>query len=935
MEGVNTISSRRQWLVPEVVQTSAMDCGPAVLKCLLAGYGIAMNYGRLREACQTDLDGTSIDALEGIAIRLGLVAEQVMLPVDQVLLPEAKALPAILIVRLPDGATHFVLVWRRYGSLLQVMDPAIGRRWISSRQLIRETYVHRQQVPADAWREWAVSDEMLSAMRRRLRQLGLAGEADRIIERATSRPGWRAVAQLDATVRLVYTLVQSGSLSRGAVARKAALTMLEKTEADTADASLVPDRFWSVRASTVAQTGDEEEPESLWLRGAVLIRISGRRTDFKPVELEIAAPVSSNEITADSPDGLNCELRTALHEPDSRPFGKVWSLVRQAGWVSLVTLFICMAVGATSVIAEALLLRSILDLRRDLAITPQRMIAIGGICLFGFGLLLLEYGSVMGLYRLGRRLELALRIEFLSKIPRLHDRYFQSRPTSDMAERGHSLHQVRLLPHSAGQFLRAGLTIALTAIAIAWLEPAAALLAVGAACVGILLPILFLPILQGLDLRVRTHAGALTRFTLDALLGLAAVRAHVAEKAIATEHESLLVEWSKASYRLLLWRVMVNGLQLCTGIGMSAFILITHASHIADATGLLLLAYWALNIPSLGDEIALVVHQYPICRNVTLRLLEPLGAPEQESLTMVPLSSVHAPAKSPIEASDDRSTTPSSPSNASSQIAFAAAAIRLEQVNVQAGGHEILSSLDVDIPPQSHVAIVGPSGAGKSSLVGLLLGWHRPAFGRVILDGKPLDGESLADLRRATVWVDPAVQIWNRSLLDNLLYGNLDTEIDMVGDAIEQADLYDVLQRLPEGLQTRLGEGGGLLSGGESQRIKFGRAIARREPRLVVLDEPFRGLERHRRHELLQRALICITHDLSETLEFPRVLVLEGGRLVEDAAPAELTARPDSLFSQLLKSEYAVRKGLWGSSVWRRIELQSARLREIAEKGSS
>jgi ATP-binding cassette subfamily B protein len=213
----------------------------------------------------------------------------------------------------------------------------------------------------------------------------------------------------------------------------------------------------------------------------------------------------------------------------------------------------------------------------------------------------------------------------------------------------------------------------------------------------------------------------------------------------------------------------------------------------------------------------------------------------------------------------------------------------------------------------------------------------------VILDGKPLDGESLADLRRATVWVDPAVQIWNRSLLENLLYGNLDTEIDMVGDAIEQADLYDVLQRLPEGLQTRLGEGGGLLSGGEGQRVKFGRAIARREPRLVVLDEPFRGLERHRRHELLQRArqrwknatLICITHDVSETLEFPRVLVLEGGRLVEDAAPAELTARPDSLFSQLLKSEYAVREGLWGSSVWRRIELQSARLREIAQKGSS
>jgi len=75
-----------------------MDCGPAVLKCLLAGYGIDIHYGRLREACQTDLDGTSIDTLEEVANRLGLAAEQVMLPPVQVLLPESKALPALTLV---------------------------------------------------------------------------------------------------------------------------------------------------------------------------------------------------------------------------------------------------------------------------------------------------------------------------------------------------------------------------------------------------------------------------------------------------------------------------------------------------------------------------------------------------------------------------------------------------------------------------------------------------------------------------------------------------------------------------------------------------------------------------------------------------------------------------------------------------------------------
>ena len=96
-------SPRRRLLVPEVVQTSAMDCGPAALTCLLEGFEIAVSYGRLREACQTDVDGTSIDMLEEVALQLGLEAEQVMLPVDHVLLPEAQALPASWSCGCPAG----------------------------------------------------------------------------------------------------------------------------------------------------------------------------------------------------------------------------------------------------------------------------------------------------------------------------------------------------------------------------------------------------------------------------------------------------------------------------------------------------------------------------------------------------------------------------------------------------------------------------------------------------------------------------------------------------------------------------------------------------------------------------------------------------------------------------------------------------------------
>src|SRR5437868_9215737 len=91
----------RRFFAPEVIQTSAMDCGPAALKCLLEGFGVRASYGRLREACQTSVDGTSIDTLEELAKMLGLDVEQIAVPVENLLMPEADVLPALVVVTLP------------------------------------------------------------------------------------------------------------------------------------------------------------------------------------------------------------------------------------------------------------------------------------------------------------------------------------------------------------------------------------------------------------------------------------------------------------------------------------------------------------------------------------------------------------------------------------------------------------------------------------------------------------------------------------------------------------------------------------------------------------------------------------------------------------------------------------------------------------------
>ena len=124
-----------RWLAPEVIQTSAMDCGPAALKCVLEGLGIPVGYGRLREACQTDVDGTSIDTIEDVARALGLDAEQHLVPADHLLMPQSESLPAIAVLTMPSGLNHFVVLYRRLGPLVQVMDPERGRHWVRASTL--------------------------------------------------------------------------------------------------------------------------------------------------------------------------------------------------------------------------------------------------------------------------------------------------------------------------------------------------------------------------------------------------------------------------------------------------------------------------------------------------------------------------------------------------------------------------------------------------------------------------------------------------------------------------------------------------------------------------------------------------------------------------------------------------------------------------------
>jgi len=877
-------------LAPEVVQTSAMDCGPATLKCLLDGFGLHASYGRLREACQTDVDGTSIDTLEDLANDIGLIAEQVLLPIDHVLSSAADVLPAIVVVRQAGGLLHFVVAWRRHGPIVQIMDPATGRRWPGTQTFADELYQHTMPVPAVAWRTWAESDLFRKGLRARASQAGIGrGVMEGVIGEASQGPSWHSLAALDATVRMVSAVRKSGGFG-GRDAERTLKKIWERTCSAGEPTDIVPADYWTVRPGQPID-GDEH----VLVRGAVLVRVRGVRE---------AAERERREAT------LPRDVVAALREPSPGPGRHLLSLLAADGMLAPATLLIALCLAAAGVVLEALLFRSVIDLGAHLSLSGQRLATMGAIvCLSGL-LLALEVPIAGATLGLGRRLETRLRIAFMQKIPRLADRYFQSRPSSDMAERAHSAHQIRELPNMGAQFVRSVFELVLTTVGIGLLFPQSAPLAIAAAIVALAIPAIAQPVLRERDLRQRTHTGALTRFFLDAFLGLVPVRAHAGERALAREQESLLVEWAQAGTAVLRAAVVASGAQLVIGFGLVSWLLFARARLGEEGGGALLLAYWALNIPVIGQKIAQIAWQYPTERNLTLRLLEPLGALEEED-------------RGNVSATAGRT-----------RVADEGVSVQLEEVTVRAGGQMILEEASLTIAPAVHVAIVGASGAGKSTLVGLLLGWHRPASGAVIVDGERLEGSRLDNLRRETAWIDPGVQLWNRSLIENLDFGRLEGPSLPVGPRVVDADLRPLIEQLPEGLQTPLGEGGALLSGGEGQRVRFGRALGRPAARLVILDEPFRGLERERRVTLLRRArdrwrhatLICVTHDIGETAHFDRVIVIAHGRVVEDGAPSELAAREDSRYRLLLDAEAGLRERLWADPSWRAIRLVDGKI---------
>ena len=223
--------------------------------------------------------------------------------------------------------------------------------------------------------------------------------------------------------------------------------------------------------------------------------------------------------------------------------------------------------------------------------------------------------------------------------------------------------------------------------------------------------------------------------------------------------------------------------------------------------------------------------------------------------------------------------------------------VTFENVTVVYPGKDVptLKSFSLKIKQGERVALVGQSGSGKTTLVNLIARFLEPSEGRILIDGQDISKVSHRSLRRQMAFVTQDVVLFDSTLKDNLTYGlgNV-TECD-IQKALEVASLTELVQALPEGLETRVGEGGNMLSGGQKQRVSIARAFLKNAP-ILIMDEATSALDSKTEQQVVEamnrlregRTCITVAHRLGSVMEANRVFVMSAGKVIEEGSPQKL-----------------------------------------------
>ena len=270
-----------------------------------------------------------------------------------------------------------------------------------------------------------------------------------------------------------------------------------------------------------------------------------------------------------------------------------------------------------------------------------------------------------------------------------------------------------------------------------------------------------------------------------------------------------------------------------------------------------------------------------------------------------------------MEAMFDVIDTPAEISDApgAPELEVAAGHIRFEDVHfAYEPAREILKGINLEVRPGTTTAVVGPSGAGKSTLSRLLFRFYEPTSGRIAIDGQDISGVTQASLRAAIGIVPQDTVLFNDTIGYNVGYGRAGASQEEIEAAAEGAAIRDFIRSLPEGYETRVGERGLKLSGGEKQRVAIARTLLK-DPPILILDEATSALDSRTEAAIQEtlsdvaraRTCLVIAHRLSTVVDADQIVVLDQGRVAERGTHAQLL-RKNGLYADMWARQQSERE---------------------------
>lgn len=772
--------------------------------------------------------------------------------------------PIVVRVRRPESEPYWVIVLAQAAGYYRVANPDFGLQWIETKRFhaILDSTIHTES--PDAWRNSPLNAQLVALLERRLRALEIDGPTStRLQTRATADVF--ELAAIDAGARMLEHMLTTRRVWAGTEAT----ALLEYLLGDAQ--SRIPQRYWTLHAVDGV----------LQFRGAVAARI---QTQPSPPAPRLTSHKDPRWVT----------WLPAIIQPYARLESRTFLMLIVTGSL----------LAAGGVFIQAILLSALLDLGQVLNTPAERAFVVGLLVIFGVCVMALQGLIQLGTVDLGHRLDGRLRMSLLALLPMVRVPHPQRDSVGDLFERVHHVTALRMIPQYLAEFVQLAALLVFTLLGIFWIDPLVGIVATVRA--------VSLLIVNGINqlygtgrAEARSLLGRLGGLYHDVFRGVFPLRSHNAYDSMREVYSERLTRWGNAQWRQLSLEVWLSSAASLVSHLLIVVLVVVYALRDPDLSNWLLLLFWTFSLYTIGQQLIEALYYLQRDRVKLARYGQLLDTPTEAD--MLPQED------DPIAASPT------------------AVAIQMKALTVQRNEQTLLSEITLQINPGEHIAIVGASGSGKSSLAAVLLGFLSVSSGTLQIDDEPLTYERLQALRAHLAWVSADVQLWQRSLLGNIAYGASEPDIPR---NIEAAELIHLLERLPQGLQTSVGADGRTLSGGEGQRVRFARALARTEARLVILDEPFRELEPARRQRLMARArehwrdatLLYITHAPPLALDFDRVLVMDGGRIVQDARPGSAQQQLDRPFAQLLAS-YARTQDVLRSSHWRQWVIEEGLLR--------